>query len=256
MLTDSGASTCVINPDIAYQYFSEFIFHKHFHIKALNTISEGFENIRFPMLKDFGIRKSLNFHIVDWHAKFDCLIGASELTKLGAKIDFTTHSLQIGKTKIPFITEINPCLFVPFSKPQVNYLEIPVVVENGPIILPDIELDEFFIPSCIAKSENISVKIPAPFEDVLDINFHEPVECEPYQMYEIRKPKKVPLSHWRAVGDLSLFYRYSNGFCPSKLTSINPPLSKPAKKIIEPHPKLHVFVIWGSRTKFAFNDVW
>nr|CAH7715844.1 unnamed protein product [Callosobruchus chinensis] len=38
-----------------------------------------------------------------------------------------------------------------------------------------------------------------------------------------------PLSHRRAVGDLSLFYRYSNGFCCSELTSIIPPLSKPAR---------------------------
>nr|CAH7767769.1 unnamed protein product [Callosobruchus chinensis] len=39
-----------------------------------------------------------------------------------------------------------------------------------------------------------------------------------------------PLSHrrQRAVGDLSLFYWYSNGFCSSELTSIIPPLSKPA----------------------------
>nr|CAH7742057.1 unnamed protein product [Callosobruchus chinensis] len=37
-----------------------------------------------------------------------------------------------------------------------------------------------------------------------------------------------PLSHRRAVGDLSLFYCYSNGFCSSELTSIIPPLSKPA----------------------------
>nr|CAH7753018.1 unnamed protein product [Callosobruchus chinensis] len=28
-----------------------------------------------------------------------------------------------------------------------------------------------------------------------------------------------PLSHRRAVGDLSVFYRYSNGFCSSELTS-------------------------------------
>nr|CAH7731404.1 unnamed protein product [Callosobruchus chinensis] len=37
-----------------------------------------------------------------------------------------------------------------------------------------------------------------------------------------------PLFHWHAVGDLSLFYRYSNGFCFSQLTAIIPPLSKPA----------------------------
>nr|CAH7741091.1 unnamed protein product [Callosobruchus chinensis] len=38
-----------------------------------------------------------------------------------------------------------------------------------------------------------------------------------------------PLYHRRAVGDLSLFYRHSNGFCSSERTSIIPPLSKPAR---------------------------
>nr|CAH7733931.1 unnamed protein product [Callosobruchus chinensis] len=37
------------------------------------------------------------------------------------------------------------------------------------------------------------------------------------------------LSHRRAVGDLSLFCRYSDGFCSSELISIIPPLSKPAR---------------------------
>nr|CAH7744500.1 unnamed protein product [Callosobruchus chinensis] len=34
-----------------------------------------------------------------------------------------------------------------------------------------------------------------------------------------------PLSHRRAVGGLTLFYRYSNRFCSSELTFIIPPLS-------------------------------
>nr|CAH7735143.1 unnamed protein product [Callosobruchus chinensis] len=38
-----------------------------------------------------------------------------------------------------------------------------------------------------------------------------------------------PLSRRRAVGDLLPFYRYSNGFCSSELTSIIPLLSKPAR---------------------------
>nr|CAH7758446.1 unnamed protein product [Callosobruchus chinensis] len=49
-----------------------------------------------------------------------------------------------------------------------------------------------------------------------------------------------PLSHRRAVSDLSLFYRYSNGFCSSELTSVIPPLSKPARctrRTSSSHPK-------------------
>nr|CAH7720917.1 unnamed protein product [Callosobruchus chinensis] len=38
-----------------------------------------------------------------------------------------------------------------------------------------------------------------------------------------------PLSHRHAVGDFSLFYRYSNGFCSSELTSVVPPLTEPAR---------------------------
>nr|CAH7733819.1 unnamed protein product [Callosobruchus chinensis] len=38
-----------------------------------------------------------------------------------------------------------------------------------------------------------------------------------------------PLSHRRAVADLKLFYRYSNGFCSSELAFIIPSLSKPAR---------------------------
>nr|CAH7753595.1 unnamed protein product [Callosobruchus chinensis] len=38
-----------------------------------------------------------------------------------------------------------------------------------------------------------------------------------------------PLSHRHAIGDLSLLYRYSNGFCPSELSSIISPLSKLAR---------------------------
>nr|CAH7752486.1 unnamed protein product [Callosobruchus chinensis] len=38
-----------------------------------------------------------------------------------------------------------------------------------------------------------------------------------------------PLSHQRAIGDLSLFYQYSNGFCSSELTSMVPPHFKPAR---------------------------
>nr|CAH7752624.1 unnamed protein product [Callosobruchus chinensis] len=59
-----------------------------------------------------------------------------------------------------------------------------------------------------------------------------------------------PLSQRRAVGDLSLFYRYSNGFCSSELTSIIPPLPKPARctrGTSSSHPK--AVVLHTSRTE-------
>nr|CAH7746568.1 unnamed protein product [Callosobruchus chinensis] len=60
----------------------------------------------------------------------------------------------------------------------------------------------------------------------------------------------APLSHRSAVGDLSLFYRYSNGFCSSELTSIIPPLFTPARctrGTSSSHPK--AVVLHTSRTE-------
>nr|CAH7731559.1 unnamed protein product [Callosobruchus chinensis] len=59
-----------------------------------------------------------------------------------------------------------------------------------------------------------------------------------------------PLSHQRAVGDFSLFYRYSNGFFSSELTSIIPSLSKPARwtrGTSSSHPR--AIVLHTSRTE-------
>nr|CAH7712847.1 unnamed protein product [Callosobruchus chinensis] len=59
-----------------------------------------------------------------------------------------------------------------------------------------------------------------------------------------------PLSYRRAVGDASLFYRYSNRFCSSELTSIIPLLSKPARctrGTFSSHPK--AVVLHTSRTE-------
>nr|CAH7718598.1 unnamed protein product [Callosobruchus chinensis] len=59
-----------------------------------------------------------------------------------------------------------------------------------------------------------------------------------------------PISHRGAVGDLSVFYRYSNGFCCSELTSIILPLSKPARctrGTSSSHPK--AVVLHTSRTE-------
>nr|CAH7721587.1 unnamed protein product [Callosobruchus chinensis] len=59
-----------------------------------------------------------------------------------------------------------------------------------------------------------------------------------------------PLSQRRAVGDLSLFYQYSNGFCSSELISIIPPLTELARCTCgtsSSHPK--AVVLRTSRTE-------
>nr|CAH7748776.1 unnamed protein product [Callosobruchus chinensis] len=57
-----------------------------------------------------------------------------------------------------------------------------------------------------------------------------------------------PLSHRRDVGDLSLFYQYSNGFCSSELTSIIAPLSKRARCTLGTSSRPRKVVLHTSRT--------
>nr|CAH7725927.1 unnamed protein product [Callosobruchus chinensis] len=73
-----------------------------------------------------------------------------------------------------------------------------------------------------------------------------------------------PLSQWRAVGKLLLFYRYPNGFCFSELTSIIPLLSKHGRctrGTSSSHPKAVVFhtsrTEWYDRTfVLSVSRVW
>nr|CAH7727820.1 unnamed protein product [Callosobruchus chinensis] len=57
------------------------------------------------------------------------------------------------------------------------------------------------------------------------------------------------LSHRRAVGDLSLFHQFANGFCSSELTSIIPPLSKPARCTCGTSSQPIAVVLHTSRTE-------
>nr|CAH7766902.1 unnamed protein product [Callosobruchus chinensis] len=70
-----------------------------------------------------------------------------------------------------------------------------------------------------------------------------------------------PLSHRRAVGDLSLLYGYLNGFYSSELTSIIPPLSKAARctrGTCSSHPNaivLHTSSTFIPRVSRAWNGL-
>nr|CAH7769818.1 unnamed protein product [Callosobruchus chinensis] len=55
-----------------------------------------------------------------------------------------------------------------------------------------------------------------------------------------------PVSHWHATGDLSLYYRYSNGFCSSELTSIIPS-TRCTRGTSSSHPR--AVVLHTSRTE-------
>lgn len=69
------------------------------------------------------------------------MIGSSDLQKLKAKINYETQSLEIGNKQIPFYHK--------------NYIEIPVNVMEGDVLLPKIQLNNhIIIPENLSRSYN------------------------------------------------------------------------------------------------------
>ncbi|KAF5302411.1 hypothetical protein FQR65_LT08499 [Abscondita terminalis] len=73
ILIDSGASNSIMNPDTAQIHFKSHFFKKPFSVKSLaQTVTDDL-NISYPILKDYRIGNNINFHIVQWHDRFDAL---------------------------------------------------------------------------------------------------------------------------------------------------------------------------------------
>lgn len=101
ILIDSGASNSIINPEPAKKYFKNYFFQRYFTVKSLNQTVRD-KNIRYPLLKEFGIKSPIEFHVLPWHDRFDALIGSHDFQRLGANIDYRNQTLRIGNCNIPF----------------------------------------------------------------------------------------------------------------------------------------------------------
>lgn len=150
ILIDSGASDSIINTGPAFQKFFNYFYFKPFILSGFGGKTFSKNNIRFPILSEIGIKNEINLHVVDWHTKYDALLGSTDLRNLGANIDYKNKILNIGNIKIPFYLE-HTSKIIPCQKININhYLKIPVTIENGEVVLPEIRLKEnIIIPECI-----------------------------------------------------------------------------------------------------------
>lgn len=168
-----------MNPKTAHKYFKNFIFEKHFSVKGFNKIESNNENVSYPILSEFGIHKKFNFHVIKWHDKFDALIGSEDFEKLGAKINYETYVLEIKDLKIPFFMELNSKNFVPCSQLAKTHATIPVNIDNGQVIIPELIVNNYCIPESIAIAKNGFCTIPIEEDREIQINFLRPIEVDP-----------------------------------------------------------------------------
>lgn len=148
------------------------------------------DNICLPLFKEFGIQNKITLHVIDWHTKFDALLGSRDMRQLKARIDYDKKILKLGNTKIPFVYEFTDTDIRPHKEKYENKIKIPVNVENGDVLLPEIKISEnCLIPQSIATAINGYVSLPIDSE--VECNFAERLDATPLFTMEMKPPPNM-----------------------------------------------------------------
>ncbi|POS82905.1 hypothetical protein EPUL_005149 [Erysiphe pulchra] len=189
ILIDSGATNSVINKKPAFEKFFKFLYKNPFEVHGLKNKINAEDNLKIPLLYELGIHDNIHLHVVDWHDKFDALLGTSDLRKLGANIDYKTNILEINNFKIPFHLEYNSTKLPPQKCKINNSLKIPVSIEKGEVILPELKFKNFTTPECLVKAQDGFCVLPvAQSMKNICVNFSERIPVIPLQEAEISNP--------------------------------------------------------------------
>ena len=69
VLIDTGASDSIITPQAAAKFSKKYLFDEQFTIRSLTKTYSDRLNLRYPILKYFGIDFPINFRVIDWHTQ-------------------------------------------------------------------------------------------------------------------------------------------------------------------------------------------
>lgn len=190
-----------MNPGPAYKYFKHYFFTKRFSIKSLDHISSNDKNISYPILSEYGISDNINFHVLKWHDRFDALLGSHDFQQLGAKIDYQNRTLEINNKRIPFFIELNPQNFEPFYQTVNNVVSIPVNIEQGEVVIPEMNIGDICIPESLAYANNGMCQLPSDKHDT-ELYCHEPIEVQPLINIDTNLPKQKPVKNKLNISEL------------------------------------------------------
>lgn len=172
--------------------FSQYFYEKPFIISGLKGKVNCKYNLDFPILNEIGIKNNIHLHVVDWHDKYDALLGSADLAKLDANIDYRNKILKIKDKEIPFYLE-HASKNIPQQNLNFNsFLKIPVTIENGDVLIPETKLNDVYtLPECIAYASNGYCLLPTPFEEnLLELNCTERLEVAPLVDFDVIDPPK------------------------------------------------------------------
>ena len=138
---------------------------------------------------ELGIQDNIHFHVIDWNPKFDALLGSEDLKRLGAKIDYQSNLLEIGNKNIPFLFEYSSCKLTPQKSLANNYISIPVSIEEGDVIFPELQLMNITIPECIVTA--VQGQCRMPIDNQIEVNFTKRIPVTPLCETEILEPPRI-----------------------------------------------------------------
>lgn len=189
ILIDSGASNSVINCQPAYEKFSDYLYKDSFAVTGLGSTIHADDNLFLPLLHELGIHDCIHLHVINWHDRFDALLGSEDLQNLNAKIDYETNTLEIADRSIPFSLEYTTRELEPECVYAQHSIKIPVSIHSGDVLFPETAINEnVLIPESIVTAENGYCLFP--LETDIEINFHERIPVIPLNETDIIPPPK------------------------------------------------------------------
>lgn len=120
---------------------------------------------------------------------------------LGAQLDYKTRTLTLQNIKIPFFLEINnQKVYRSVTNP--HYLEIPVTIDEGDVLIPPIKIsNDLVIPECISCAHEGICKIPNPFE-ITEVNFTERISVTPTEYVHVESPSMTEPNNLPKISEL------------------------------------------------------
>jgi len=180
ILIDTGASASVINPDIAFNLFSHLIYSYNFEITTCNKTFQGHYALKLPIFSEFNNNSLVEFLVLPWHNKYDCLLSFKDLTTLGCTIDLKNKCLKTNNLVINYQEDL-------------NNLTIKVNIKEGEVLVPNLYINDEIIPETICIAKNYEIQLPY---QINNLNINTPLTVNPLSDYlETNEFKELDTPH-------------------------------------------------------------
>lgn len=104
-LIDTGSTRSLIDPELAYKFYNNFIYNENFNIQTAHNTTYHNEVMDIPIFDIFGTKGTHKFYLFKFNAKYEGLIGVDFLRQIKAQVDLNQKLLKTPYLRIPIIYE-------------------------------------------------------------------------------------------------------------------------------------------------------